>query len=184
MSLTTKHWGTCLVVQWLKLHTSFAGGSLDPWLDYYPSCHVEWPKQPTNQILLSVKYTLDFKVLALKKSRTFYDYFIKIPCWNDTVFDMSGKINFVTQVSKRKKERMSSSWENLMKLPSVMQLVSGLAGIQTRSMRVWDCQCSKRKRLRFSPWVGKIPWKRAWKPTPVFLPGESRGQRSLMGYSQ
>ena len=80
MSLTTKHWGTCLVVQWLKLHTSFAGGSLDPWLDYYPSCHVEWPKQPTNQILLSVKYTLDFKVLALKKSRTFYDYFIKIPC--------------------------------------------------------------------------------------------------------
>ena len=29
------------------------------------------------------------------------------------------------------------------------------------------------------PWVGKIPWRRAWKPTPVFLPGESHGQRSL-----
>ena len=33
------------------------------------------------------------------------------------------------------------------------------------------------------PWVGKIPWKRAWQPTPVYLPGESQGQRSLAGYS-
>ena len=33
------------------------------------------------------------------------------------------------------------------------------------------------------PWVGKIPWRRAWRPTPVFLPGESHGQRSLVGYS-
>jgi len=31
--------------------------------------------------------------------------------------------------------------------------------------------------------VGKIPWRRAWQPTPVLLPGESRGQRSLAGYS-
>ena len=35
----------------------------------------------------------------------------------------------------------------------------------------------------FDPWVEKIPWKRKWQPTPVFLPGESHGQRSLMGYS-
>ena len=35
----------------------------------------------------------------------------------------------------------------------------------------------------FSPWVGKVPWRRAWQPTPVFLPGESHGQRSLVGYS-
>ena len=33
------------------------------------------------------------------------------------------------------------------------------------------------------PGVGKIPWRRAWQPTPVFLSGESRGQRSLAGYS-
>jgi len=39
------------------------------------------------------------------------------------------------------------------------------------------------KRCGFNPWVGKIPWRRAWKPTPVFLPGESLGQRSLEGYS-
>ena len=36
------------------------------------------------------------------------------------------------------------------------------------------------KRHAFDPWVGKIPWRRAWKPTPLFLPGESHGQRSLV----
>ena len=35
----------------------------------------------------------------------------------------------------------------------------------------------------FDPPVGKIPWRRKWQPTPVFLPGESHGQRSLVGYS-
>ena len=45
------------------------------------------------------------------------------------------------------------------------------------------CQCRRHKRHRFDPWVGKTPLKRAWQPTPVFLPGESHGQRSLVGYS-
>ena len=31
----------------------------------------------------------------------------------------------------------------------------------------------------FDPWVRKIPWRRAWQPTPAFLPGESHGQRGL-----
>ena len=34
-------------------------------------------------------------------------------------------------------------------------------------------------RHEFNPWVRKIPWGRKWQPTPVFLPGESHGQRSL-----
>ena len=42
------------------------------------------------------------------------------------------------------------------------------------------CQC---RRHGFHPWVGKIPWRRKWQPAPVFLPGESHGQRSLAGYS-
>ena len=45
------------------------------------------------------------------------------------------------------------------------------------------CQCRSQKRLGFDPWVGKIPWMRAWQPTAVFLPGESHGQRSLEGCS-
>ena len=36
---------------------------------------------------------------------------------------------------------------------------------------------------RFNPWVRKIPWRRAWQSTLVFLPGESCGQRGLVGYS-
>ena len=46
------------------------------------------------------------------------------------------------------------------------------------------CLCERPKRHRFDhPWVGKIPWRRAWQPTPVFMPGESQGPRSLVGYS-
>ena len=41
----------------------------------------------------------------------------------------------------------------------------------------------QRKRLRFYPWIRKIPWRRAQQPTPVFLPGESHGQKSLARYS-
>ena len=42
-------------------------------------------------------------------------------------------------------------------------------------------QCRRPKRCGFEPWVGKIPWRRTWQPTPVFLLGESHGQGSLMG---
>ena len=45
------------------------------------------------------------------------------------------------------------------------------------------CQYRRHKRCGFDPWVGKISWRRAWQPTPVFLPGESQRQRSLVGYS-
>ena len=45
------------------------------------------------------------------------------------------------------------------------------------------CQCRRHKRCSFDPWVGKIPQRKAWKLTPVFLPAESHGQRSLVGYN-
>ena len=45
------------------------------------------------------------------------------------------------------------------------------------------CQCRGHGRLGSDLWVGKTPWRRAWQPTPVFLPGEAHGQRSLAGYS-
>ena len=45
------------------------------------------------------------------------------------------------------------------------------------------CQCRRYKKHGFNPWVGKIPWRRMWQPTPVFFPGESHGERSLEGYS-
>ena len=70
--------------------------------------------------------------------------------------------------------------------------VYGVAQSRTRLKRLSSssssgkepvCQCRKGKRCGLDPWVGKIPWRRAWNPTPVFLPGKSHGQRSLAGYS-
>ena len=43
--------------------------------------------------------------------------------------------------------------------------------------------CLKRGRPGFDPWVGKIPWRRKWQPTPVFLPGKSHGRWNLVGYN-
>ena len=58
--------------------------------------------------------------------------------------------------------------------------------IKTKTGLLWwlcgkesTCQC---KRHRFDPWVGKIPWRRKWQPTPLFLSGKSHEQRSLVGY--
>ena len=45
------------------------------------------------------------------------------------------------------------------------------------------CQCRRCRRWGFDPQVGKIPWRRKWQPTPVFLPGKAHGWRSLAGYS-
>ena len=45
------------------------------------------------------------------------------------------------------------------------------------------CQYRRRRRCEFDLWVRKIPWRWKWQPTPVFLPGESHGQKSLVAYS-
>jgi len=42
-----------------------------------------------------------------------------------------------------------------------------------------SCQCRRHQRHRFNPWVGKIPWRRAWQPTPVFLTEEPGGLQSI-----
>ena len=53
-------------------------------------------------------------------------------------------------------------------------------GLSWLSGKELTCQC---RRHRFNPWVRTIPWRKKWQPTPVFLPGEFHGQRSLAGYS-
>ena len=58
-------------------------------------------------------------------------------------------------------------------------LVENLGDIRNTGFFV----CLFFKRHRFDPWVGKIPWRRKWQPTLVFLPEESHGQKSLAGYS-
>ena len=65
-----------------------------------------------------------------------------------------------------------------------MCILTGSLLIQAQGLPRWlsgkepACQC---RRCRFNPWVGNILWRRKWKPTLVFLPGKSHGQRSLVG---
>ena len=47
----------------------------------------------------------------------------------------------------------------------------------------WSRTCLQETWVQFKTWVKKIPWRRKWQPTPVFLPGKSHGERSLAGYS-
>ena len=65
-------------------------------------------------------------------------------------------------------------WKENKRLQYLIAAISGASGKEPA--------CQSRRR-RFDPWVGKIPWRRAWQHAPVFLPGESHGQRSLLDYS-
>ena len=51
----------------------------------------------------------------------------------------------------------------------ITQLIQDFPGVT--SSKELACQCRRHKRRRFNPWVRKIPWRRKWQPTPVFLPG-------------
>ena len=68
---------------------------------------------------------------------------------------------------------VAQSWTRLKQLSSSSSssLVLGFPG--GASGKEPACQCRRHKRCGFDPWVGKIPWRRAWQPTPVFLSGES-----------
>ena len=75
------------------------------------------------------------------------------------------------QLSKKKKKKKTENPWCLLGFPD------GASGKEL------TCQCRRQKRSGFYPWVGKIPWRRAWQPSAVFLPKKSHGQRSLAGYS-
>jgi len=60
------------------------------------------------------------------------------------------------------------------------EILRGFSGGTSGKERAF--QYRRQKRRGFNPWVGKIPWRRAWQSTLVFLLGESHGQRGLVGY--
>ena len=61
--------------------------------------------------------------------------------------------------------------------------VCGVARSRTRLKRLSSSSSLQCGRPRFDTWVGKIPWRMEWKPTPVFQPLQLHGQRSLASYS-
>ena len=96
------------------------------------------------------------------------------PAWNAfaTGFQDTTVSGFLSCLS-----RLFLSHFPLMVSPVPLGLPRWLSGKESA------CQCRRWKRPGFDPWVGKIPWRRKWHPTPVFLPGESHRQRSLAGHS-
>ena len=87
----------------------------------------------------------------------------------------------VKDVEKLERSYTASSNRNTLLLLRKTELPYGLP-----RRCFWEapaCQCRRHnKRHGLGPWVGKLPWRRAWQPTPGFLPGESHGQ-SLGDYS-
>ena len=79
---------------------------------------------------------------------------------------------------------LSGSWRSFLCSSSVCSCEFFLFRLSTggASGKEPACQCGRQKRHRFDPWFGKIPWRRKWSPTPVFLPGESHDKRNLVGY--
>ena len=96
----------------------------------------------------------------------------------------NGRAFLVAESGERKGSRIlcsvKLSFENESKIKhdkAILGFPGGASGNETA------CQCRRPKRCRFNPWVRKIPWRRKRLSTPVFLSGESHGQRSLAGHS-
>ena len=68
---------------------------------------------------------------------------------------------------------VTNTWQEFNRVHTVEGFPQWLSGEESA------CQC---RRLKFDPWVGKIPWSRKWQPTAAFSSWKSHGQRSLAGY--
>ena len=97
----------------------------------------------------------------------------------------AGRVETVYPVGNQLHARWTSSLQSvspgmLLFMGSRLESFTNYLDIYLRSFWVSVLRC---RRCRFDPWVGKIAWRRAWQPTPVFLPGKSHRQKSLAGYS-
>ena len=83
-------------------------------------------------------------------------------------------------ISSRKQGYFHAVWRLPFHQPQLyLKNLINMAFLVAQMVRI----CLQSRRPGFDPWVRKIPWRREWQPTPVFLPGESHGQKSLVGYS-
>ena len=98
--------------------------------------------------------------------------FLELSCFFDDPADVGHLISGSSAFSKTSL--------NIWKFTIHVLLKPGLENFEHYFTSVWD-EC---RIPRFSSWVRKIHWRSEWQPTPVFLPGEFHGQRSLVGYNQ
>ena len=75
--------------------------------------------------------------------------------------------------------RTQQTWETIIMTHLSNTCIVGFPG--GASGKGSACRCKRCKRHRLNPWVGKIPWRRGWQPTAVFLPGKPHGQEEPGG---
>ena len=102
-------------------------------------------------------------------------------CGEKQIRAQFGQGRTVQQITGSLKSLEEELWSGLQGNREPLKVLWGFSGGARGNEPA--CQCRRHKRLRFDPWVRKIPWRRPQPPIPVFLPGESLGQRSLAGYS-
>ena len=132
--------------------------------------HHHWSHQK------SLKYLEAVKLMMVNTRFPEFYFFLESSAFlvgNKTVICFPWYHTFMLFISKK----MSSKYPSLKTIVIAVGLPRWLSGKEP------TCQCKRHKGHGFDPWVGKIPWRRKRQPTPVFLPGESLGQRSLAGYS-
>ena len=147
-----------------------------PWVEWPPSSETPW----RTSILLGRSFpgestpvwrVLDWCQEVRQRLRPWVSWTTHQPwcgCWEDNLWVEQGRNHW------RKTQSGSESW-------GVPEQVSWSQ--ESPSLTApWRLDCSHRRHL-FDSWIEKIPWRRAWQPTPVFLLRESHGQRSLEVYS-
>ena len=117
-----------------------------------------WPSLPEDLRLLNFYLLL---MNSVKDIIFRYQYILKAHFFSAKLLEGLGGF-YYTFVSMYMASLMTQSVGNLLALKEI---------------------CLEYKRLRFDPWVRKIPWGRKWEPTPIFLPGKPHGQRRLVCYS-
>jgi len=133
------------------------------------------PQQTTHPPL---KMFIDYQPKRNKPENVFYTQTYKLRVINHA--DICFRLGFSPTPSQLRRvieETACTEMSLIKETHPVWGFPSGTSGKEPA------CQRRRYKRRGFNPWVGKIPWRRAWQPTPVFLPGESQRQGSLEGYS-
>ena len=121
----------------------------------------------------------------------YFDIGRGVSCIVETIFLISGKM--CSKINKYMENLLCkcTSDTHIIKFTNFPNHTNDTESWEPNTRSLWQLPCWLRqyrihlqcRRPRFNSWVGKIPWRREWLPTPVFLPGESHGQRSLEGCS-
>ena len=116
------------------------------------------------------------RIMLLKAFSFLYQYLLLSVLIKSTLGD-SGIARILPQEYVKKHDQSVSRYIQIVTRYSSVVFPGSASGKEL------SYQCRRHKSHGFNPWARKISWRKAWQPTPVFLPGKSHGQRSLIGYS-